>query len=222
MRHRYKDAIRECNQGLAVEGTHVGVLEQRARARFESERYKDALSDIQKVNASPSKTDETAALEAKVRERLSGKGGANGGAHGGANGAAADAPSAVRKASKPPTYTREQAAQVLRQNGSNFVCKVTLDGETKYVHVPFGISYLQLQQAIKAKWTGLHNFKIYYSDKDGDSVLITCARDVSKAQSEILAYAQRVLSQRQRQGLDAQVRPLPPPRGPAARRPRRA
>lgn len=186
-----------------MEGTNVGVLEQRARARFESERYKDALSDIQKVNASQSKSDDTASLEAKIRERLSGKSGVNGGANG--NGAVAEAPSAVSKASKPPAYTREQAAQALRQNGSNFVCKVTLDGETKYVHVPFGISYAQLQQAIKAKWTGLHNFKIFYHDKDGDSVLITCARDVSKAQSEILAYAQRVLSQRQRQGLDAQV-----------------
>jgi hypothetical protein len=210
--HRYKEAIRECNHGLAVQGTNAKILRQRAQARFESDLYKDALSDIQKVNASAAKSEETIQLESKIRERLSGKGSSNGAAAGeggsaAGNGAVTDVLAAA-KAGKAPTYSKQQAADLLRQNSSTFVCKITLDSETKYVHVPFGVTYYQLQQAIKAKWTGLHNFKIFFHDKDNDWVLITCARDVAKAQNEILTYAQRLLNQRHKQGLDSQVRDM--------------
>jgi hypothetical protein len=206
---RYKEAIRECNHGLAVQGTNSSILRQRAQARFESDLYKDALSDIQKVNASGAKSEETAQLESKIRQCLSGKGSSNGaasaeGANASGNDKVAEVPAAA-KAGKAPTYSKHQAADLLRQNFTNFVCKVTLDSETKYLHVPFGVTYYQLQQAIKAKWTGLHNFKILFQDKDSDWILITCARDVAKAQNEILTYAQKLLNQRHKQGLDSQV-----------------
>ena len=73
------------------------------------------------------------------------------------------------------------------------------------LHLPYGISYYSLQQAIKEKWTGLHNFKIFYHDRDSDWVLVTCQKDVVKAQHEVLTYAQRHMAYRQRQGLDTQV-----------------
>ena len=197
--------MKECNQGLAVEGSNAKVLRCRADARYQLEMYKDALSDIQKVNATGDRSEELQEFESRVRNALSGKNSKSGG--GSANGsstAVAEAP--ANTVQKKAPVSKDATANILRQNGSNFACKVTLDAETKYVHVPFGVNYHQLQQLIKSKWTGLHNFKIYYHDKDSDWILMTCAKDVQKAQQEILAYAQRVINQRQRQGLDAQVR----------------
>jgi hypothetical protein len=197
-RSRFKEAIKECNQGLSVEGSNAKVLNCRARARFESGLFKDALADIVKVNASSEKSEDSTAFEAKVRTAISGKANGTGG-----NGTISDASAA----GKPQQYSKEQTAALLKQSPSQFVCKVTLESETKYVHVPYGISYYALQQIIKSKWTGLHNFRISYQDKDQDWVLITSAKDVNKAQQEILAYAQRLVNQRQRQGLDSQVQP---------------
>jgi PB1 domain len=176
------------------------VLRCRAEARYESGLYKDALSDVQKVNTAD-KSDSSAALEGKVRASLAGKA-ANGGTANGGSSAITEAPAAAQP--KKQQYTKEQTASMLKQQPSQFACKVTLEAETKYVHVPFGISYYGLQQLIKTKWTGLANFKIYYLDKDADWVLLTNAKDVQRAQQEILAYAQRVINQRQAQG--SQVR----------------
>ena len=182
----------------------MSVLRRRATARFESKLYKDALNDIQKVNAAE-KDDESAALETELRNILSGKV-PNGTAAGGA--AVAKVASTETSPNKgKQQVTKEQTAQMLRSTNNMFTCKVTLDSETKYMQVPYGISYYALQMVIRSKWTGLHNFKTLYQDKDGDWVTITSAKDVAKAQQEILAYAQRMLSQRQRQGLEAQVRP---------------
>jgi tetratricopeptide (TPR) repeat protein len=193
---RYKEAIKECNQGLAVEGSNAKVLYRRARARFEMELYKDALNDITKVNASAEKSEDSTAFETKVRAALTGNKPAGG---------EAPAGSVASKPSQKPQYTKEHTAQMLRQANNSFVCKVTLDSETKVLHLPYGISYYALQHAIKEKWTGLHNFKIFYHDRESDWVLVTCAKDVAKAQQEILAYAQRLVTHRQRQGLDSQV-----------------
>ena len=211
VRRRYKECIKECNQGLAVEGTNERVLKCRAHARFESGLFKDALNDIQKVDAGADNSEEDAAFEAKVRAALSGKS-SNGQAGGGSTGAQvteANGASAAAAAKKPQALSKDQTGNVLKANATQFVCKVTLENETKYVHVQYGISYYELQQAIKAKWTGLHNFRILYHDKDHEWVTVTSQRDVSRAQQEILTYAQRMINQRSRQGLNEQVRPRP-------------
>ena len=209
---RFKEAIKECNQGLAVEGTNETVLKCRAHARYESGLFKDALHDIQKINSGNDKNTEDAEFEQKVRSALTGKQSQNGSAENtpvngtiaNNDGSAPQAAGAVRKKKEP--VTQEQTATMLRATREPIVCKATLEGETKYLHVPFGISYFELQQTIKGKWTGLHNFKIYYLDKDSEWVLMTCRRDVQRAQHEIIQYAQRVFNQRQRQGLESAVR----------------
>lgn len=190
--YRYKDAIKECNQGLAIEGSNAKVLFRRARARFEVGLYKDALSDVAKVNASTEKNEESVTFEKKVRDVLAG------------HKPEVSGPVVANPNQKQPP-TKEQTQQMLRQAGHQFVCKVTLEGETKVLHLPYGITYYGLQLAIKEKWTGLHNFKIFYHDRDSDWVLVTCAKDVVKAQHEVLTYAQRHMAYRQRQGLDTQV-----------------
>lgn len=188
-----------------MEGNNAKVLFRRAKARFELGLYKDALSDISKVNASSEKSDDSVEFENTVKSAVAG------------NKPGANTPASQAKGNAKPPPTKEQTMHMLRQSNNQFVCKVTMDSETKILHLPFGITYYTLQQAIKEKWTGLHNFKIFYQDRDQDWVLVTCARDVAKAQQDIIAYAQRVLSHRQRQGLDSQVRPCPPwpalPRG---------
>eukprot|EP00892_Ulva_mutabilis_P001101 jgi/Ulvmu1/10992/UM007_0172.1 len=189
---KYKEAVKECNQGLAVEGNNAKVLLRRAKARYELGLYKDALSDISKVNSSAEKNDDSVSFETTVKAAVTG------------NKPGANSQVAPAKAAAKPPPTKEQTANMLRQSNNQFVCKVTMESETKILHLPYGISYYMLQQAIKEKWTGLHNFKILYQDRDQDWVLVTCARDVAKAQQDIIAYAQRVLSQRQRQGLDSQ------------------
>lgn len=166
---------------------------RRAKARYELGLYKDALSDISKVNASSEKTDDSVSFENTVKAAVTG------------NKSGANAQVAAAKGNAKPPPSKEQTANMLRQSNNQFVCKVTMDSETKILHLPYGISYHTLQLAIKEKWTGLHNFKIFYQDREQDWVLVTCARDVAKAQQDIIAYAQRVLSQRQRQGLDSQV-----------------
>lgn len=170
---------------------------RRAKARFELGLYKDALGDITKVNSSSEKSDDSVAFENTVKAAVTG------------NKPGANAQVSPAKGNAKPPPTKEQTMQMLRQSNNQFVCKVTMDSETKILHLPFGINYYNLQQAIKEKWTGLHNFKIFYQDREQDWVLVTCARDVSKAQQDIIAYAQRVLSHRQRQGLDSQVWPPP-------------
>lgn len=195
--YRYKDAIKECNQGLAIEGSNAKVLFRRARARFEVGLYKDALSDVAKVNASTEKNDESTAFEKKVRDVLAGNK---------AGTADVNGPVVAKPNQKQP-LSKEQTQQMLKSTGHQFVCKVTLEGETKVLHLPYGITYYGLQLAIKEKWTGLHNFKIFYQDRETDWVLVTCAKDVVKAQHDVLSYAQRHMASRQRQGLDTQVRP---------------
>ena len=171
------------------------MLFRRARARFELGFYKDALSDVTKVNGSEEKNEESTAFEKKVRDVLAGnKSGTE----------ASSGPVAAKPNQKTPV-TKEQTQNMLKSSGHQFVCKATLDGETKVLHLPYGITYYGLQQAIKEKWTGLHNFKIFYHDRDSDWVLVTCAKDVVKAQHDVLTYAQRHMAYRQRQGLDTQV-----------------
>jgi hypothetical protein len=149
------------------------------------------------VNQSAEKNEDSVAFEKKVRDVLAGNK---------PNTEIAAGP-ATPKPNQKQQLTKEQTQQMLKQTGHQFVCKVTLDGETKVLHLPYGITYYQLQQAIKEKWTGLHNFKIFYHDRDSDWVLVTCAKDVIKAQHEVLTYAQRHMALRQRQGLDTQVLP---------------
>lgn len=64
--------MKECNSALAIDATNTKILGRRGRARVEMGMFKDALSDIQKVNHSGDKTAESQTLETRLKEIVSG------------------------------------------------------------------------------------------------------------------------------------------------------
>lgn len=68
-------------------------------------------------------------------------------------------------------------------------CKVTFEGETKWVHVPYGTTYHALQREIRSKWAELLNFKVLFWDAtDKEHVTVTCQRDVLRSLQGIMSW----------------------------------
>lgn len=161
---RFKEAVKECTAALDTQPGYHKALIRRAKAYEHMGQYKQALSDIQKVNKTDSASQDTAESEKRLRDAVAGK----------------------RAAQPNGAPQQQQARNIIVQ------AKCTLDNETRVVHMNESVSYAELLEAVRAKFPGSGPVILKYLDREGDLVTITERSDLHKAIRELVEHSERM------------------------------
>jgi hypothetical protein len=130
---RYKEAVKECNLALEVQPQSVIALKRRASAYEQQGLFKQALTDITKVNGSEGASAETKEAEKRLKDIMAGRNKPNVAANG----------AAVRATQRPATRPSQ---------GTPFAAKCTFKGETRLVHISVNVTYVDLLEQVKNKF----------------------------------------------------------------------
>jgi tetratricopeptide (TPR) repeat protein len=172
MLKKYKEAVNECTSALDVAPNNQKALLRRAKALEAMGLYKQALSDVQKVNKLDDAPPENQATEKRLKDILAGKKPANAGS------------SLVgrRKASSTSGAQRQQI--------SVFQAKCTLGDETRLLHIGPSVSYAEMLEGVRAKFPDAPPFALKFLDREGDLVTVTSRQDLQRAMQEAIAASQ--------------------------------
>ena len=186
--HRFKDAVKECSHALALSPSSVKALQRRARSLEQQGLYKQALSDMQLVNRSPSATDETRESERRLRDTLAGRRPSSAGARAAPQPGAATAERAAARLDQ-----QRQAAAAQQRQSTAVAARVQLGDETRTVLISGATTYAALLEAVRAKFpdaaAASGGLKLAFTDADGDSVTITSRFDVRAAHAAAVEAA---------------------------------
>ncbi|KAL3157883.1 hypothetical protein ABBQ32_012294 [Trebouxia sp. C0010 RCD-2024] len=194
MAKKYKEATNECTAALEVAPGYHKALTRRAKAYENMGHYKQALSDVQKANKGPGATPETQEAEKRLKELLAGKRPAGNNTLATANGTTAAA--------------KKQQARQQRAQPYVFQAKISLDDETRSMHMTGQVTYAELQHAVRDKFPTAGPLILKYLDKEGDLVTITDRNDLQVALKEVVESADKAAGQHGGPRLPNMIPPL--------------